>query len=375
MNKIDKINILRKLDRDKNGYKKIDEYESILKEYMDHFHGRLSSYIGISFLSCVLLISISIASSFYNYPIELFFVSTGIKVFITIPLFLILYKFSKIDKFKSGFQDTIVMFGTMIILSFSLNMFFIMSYGHDYAYERIILALVAVYTLSGLEHKRALFLSLILTFTFILMHYFFSNNIEEYKSGITYLTLINMMGFVYTYKRDYLIKTEFIKSSLIKIFADNDYLTGLNNRRTVYDIFERYEDKKYFSLALIDIDHFKKYNDHYGHILGDNALVSFSNIITSYEDKSLYVSRYGGEEFLIIAFGDDKVKFKSLINSIILDLDKADIEHEKSEFKKLTVSIGVASYQKENNLNYYINKTDELLYKAKKSGRNKLVTD
>lgn len=131
----------------------------------------------------------------------------------------------------------------------------------------------------------------------------------------------------------------------------------------------RYKDD--LSLILLDIDHFKKINDTYGHLAGDLVLIELANIIRESIRKSDIFGRIGGEEFLI-ALPNTKIvgalKFaKRLKNSI-----------EKKEFifdnKKIyiTVSMGITSIQSDDSLYSFLSRADEALYDAKRKGRNRV---
>ncbi len=159
----------------------------------------------------------------------------------------------------------------------------------------------------------------------------------------------------------------------LKELAEKDSLTGIYNRRKFLDILEkeiekskRYDNK--LSILLMDIDDFKKINDTYGHEVGDFVLKLFSTLVIKNIRKSDIFARWGGEEFVILTF---------------TDLNEAKILGEKichvvSSFKfddldKVTVSIGITDYKDSENINSFINRADSLMYKAKKSGKNKVA--
>jgi diguanylate cyclase (GGDEF)-like protein len=151
--------------------------------------------------------------------------------------------------------------------------------------------------------------------------------------------------------------------------ALHDPLTGIANRRMMNMIFKRtFEEVKRYkrplSIIMLDIDHFKKYNDTKGHIAGDKALVAVSKVLINATRGVDLVSRYGGEEFLLLLPETDTVGAKILAERI-----RESIEKETD----VTASLGVAICSEEvNDEEEFINKADSALYEAKNSGRNRV---
>jgi len=162
----------------------------------------------------------------------------------------------------------------------------------------------------------------------------------------------------------------------IKKQSITDELTKLYNHRYFYDTVTGWvNSKKYeeFSIAMIDIDQFKIYNDLYGHAEGDVALKRIAYNIQNNTDKDNMLSRYGGEEFVIFMpniEGEDALKSiehirKAIENEFLLS-------DELKEF--LTVTIGVASFPEHGStLEQIISKADESMFYGKQSGRNKAI--
>ena len=152
-----------------------------------------------------------------------------------------------------------------------------------------------------------------------------------------------------------------------------DPLTGILNRRAILEeLSQRMNhhlyDFEHLSILMLDIDLFKKINDNYGHIVGDKVLIKVSEIISQLIRGFDTVGRYGGEEFLVIlpnTNSENAYKAAERIRKKIEETEFDDIEH-------LTVSIGFTSYADES-IESLINKADQNLYEAKRTGRNKVV--
>ncbi len=188
---------------------------------------------------------------------------------------------------------------------------------------------------------------------------------EILKTDIdTYNFLINELLSIFKLK--YLYSEQIFKSSV-------DGLTGLYNRHQ-FDINLNQEfnrSQRYntpFTLAMIDIDHFKNINDTYGHQFGDYVLKEISQIIQNTFRKTDIVFRYGGEEITIIMPETNS-------NNALLPLEKLRNKISKHNFnnQNVTISIGVADFNNDiKTSNDILKKADEMLYYAKENGRNQV---
>jgi diguanylate cyclase (GGDEF)-like protein len=128
---------------------------------------------------------------------------------------------------------------------------------------------------------------------------------------------------------------------------------------------------------LIDIDHFKSFNDHYGHQAGDYALKAVANVIQMSAQRPLdFAARFGGEEFALILYGPEDEYGRELPEQIREAVRKREIHHEASPTDEyLTVSIGVAMVMPDaqRSMAGAIQMADEALYQAKEEGRNTIV--
>ncbi len=167
----------------------------------------------------------------------------------------------------------------------------------------------------------------------------------------------------------------------IKKRADFDQLTNLLNRRRLEeDLKDEVERaKRYnksFSLMIIDVDYFKKYNDKWGHPQGDFCLKQVANILRETSRKVDRVYRYGGEEFVIIA---PEVKSSEAINLAERLRKKVESTEFPGEEKsqpngKVTISVGLASFPDDGtSIEEILKAADQALYTAKKNGRNRVV--
>ena len=164
---------------------------------------------------------------------------------------------------------------------------------------------------------------------------------------------------------------------LAKDSATRDYLTGLHNRRYLYDAGQQlYANARRRNLnvvaAMLDIDHFKKVNDTYGHEAGDLAIVTLADILTANLRESDIVARYGGEEFCIMLSGSTLADAREVMEKIRKLVEQKVISYKEITFG-MTISIGLND-QLEESMDAMINGADEALYRAKEQGRNRVIT-
>mgnify|MGYP000988162682 FL=1 len=161
-----------------------------------------------------------------------------------------------------------------------------------------------------------------------------------------------------------------------------DGLTDLPNRRMFDSVIELewLNAKRYrhpLSLILMDIDFFKQYNDHYGHLQGDACLKQVAHVLGQAVTRSRdLIARFGGEEFVIVLPETDAVAARTIAERCQHLIQQANIPHQQSQVANiLTISLGVNTIipSQKDDLFAFIEKTDQQLYQAKQNGRNLII--
>lgn len=173
-----------------------------------------------------------------------------------------------------------------------------------------------------------------------------------------------------------------IKTDMLEKLSMQDGLTGIPNRR-YFDERANMEWRQalrsnyHLSLVMMDIDHFKFYNDHYGHGAGDDCLRRVAQTLMQSCTRPLdLVARYGGEEFVALLPQTDKEGALYLAQQMRAAVEEQSIPHDYSSVSRVvTVSVGVATYGRESrktDLQHLLQCADQALYHAKKQGRNRV---
>jgi len=176
-------------------------------------------------------------------------------------------------------------------------------------------------------------------------------------------------------------RISFLESSVIAELAQHDALTGTKNRRVFDEYLARLwpqamEDGRAIAILLIDVDHFKAYNDHYGHQAGDRALCRVAQTVETFVHRPLDVlARYGGEEFAAILYDVDGPQAMDIAGRIHRAVADLGLEHRGSRTSAaVTISVGVAVIRPtpKRNARGALQLADQALYEAKARGRNRV---
>ena len=159
----------------------------------------------------------------------------------------------------------------------------------------------------------------------------------------------------------------------LKYFAVTDGLTGLYNRRRFMELAETLKNMhptEVYSIAMLDIDHFKNINDQYGHLIGDDVLTELGKILLGSDNPNWICGRYGGEEFVILSHSQNREVIHRQFEKLHQQIQAETFTKENI---RVTVSIGVTFRIDSESLTEMIGRADELLYYAKSTGRNRIA--
>lgn len=168
------------------------------------------------------------------------------------------------------------------------------------------------------------------------------------------------------------------KNTELTYLSSHDELTGIYNRRSVNEYLLREWDRAHrqkteISVLMIDVDNFKKYNDNYGHLAGDNCLQRIAKTMQrNLHRPADYLGRFGGEEFIVVLPETGIQGATEVAEHLRNTVEMLKIPHKESKFDYVTTSIGIASTMPKKTKNYeqLISCADNALYQAKEQGRN-----
>ncbi len=278
---------------------------------------------------------------------------------------------------------------------FCFMLFAVVCLGWDFGFQQYCIGFVAslIFTDFYINRKRKITKRTIAIVAFNVMLYIamrlwtynfpYVYEIENVWIGRVFYIMNSLIGFAFLigYSLIYSNTVRRLENSLREM-ANIDPLTGICNRRKMHQILknslEHKEPIPYQAVvAMMDVDLFKKVNDTYGHDVGDEVLLTLANLLYEKQENipGFYVSRWGGEEFLVFYEKYNKAQedvigiFEELrqqIQDTVVKVDNKEIQ--------ITVTMGLAFYNDGENIQNLIKIADDNLYKGKKSGRNRVVS-
>jgi len=264
---------------------------------------------------------------------------------------------------KSG---RIILTGNLFVIAgfYKLIEFFPLSYSHQFYLQCFLGSLVAVAIYIKPYQLITTFSYTLFICIYRLIHFNQTSVSLAYKTEMAQATLTVISFLVIGLFYDRVIKNEITISKKTKKLSQIDELTQLHNRQHFdYVLTQKVENHDLVQIAILDIDYFKKINDSFGHIKGDQVLIKFGELLKDHF-KASSVFRWGGEEFVILyegeSFGNKLYNFKNIVESTDFLIGQ-----------RLTVSIG---YLESDKLNYeeLLRRADDALFKAKDNGRNRV---
>lgn len=250
------------------------------------------------------------------------------------------------------------------------------------AFAAIPVAIAFVYFALGLKLRTASSLALWATALYAFGAWFAGLPYDILLNNVTVLLIACVICGIGGYMLEHALRTGYLEGQLLAELVDRDGLTGLFNRGA----FDRYFEQVWniarrqgetLSLLLVDIDHFKRFNDRHGHQAGDDCLRRVARCASGIARRPLdFAGRYGGEEFIVVLNGADFEDAMRLAASMLEYVRKLRIPHDDSDVGPVvTVSIGLATVypaETDRSPEGVIQLADRSLYRAKRDGRNRV---
>ena len=237
-----------------------------------------------------------------------------------------------------------------------------------------------LYLVLGLRFRQATFAGWPVFLTYITLGILYGAPAAKLAHGTWFLLFANLIGMYAAFLFELDSRELFHKKKLLRELARTDGLTGLDNRRTFDEHLDEVwkharREQQALAVILVDIDHFKLYNDCYGHRPGDHVIQAVANRLGGSVHRPLdQVARYGGEEFVVVLYDPTEDYVRDYADELVAEIAAMGIEHKASDSADVvTVSVGAAfAYpHKLKRPGQLIRGADDALYEAKEQGRNR----
>ena len=248
-------------------------------------------------------------------------------------------------------------------------------------YEGIILATFFSYFLTGLRFVAASLCGWLVFLAYVAMELHVGLNGDTLLYNAFFLATANLIGCFGNHFLEQAVRQNFCSMVQMHKLAERDFVTGLLNRRAfstrATGIWrEALRDGRSIGIAMVDVDHFKHYNDHYGHAAGDVALQSVAHVIAEHARRPLDAcARYGGEEFVVLWYDVDADHALALAQRMCQAVQALGLPHVASPTAGVvSISVGLVCTAVHDAAQWdaALRAADQTLYQAKQQGRNRV---
>ena len=255
--------------------------------------------------------------------------------------------------------------------------------GVELVFSTLVITTIYAYFLVGMRFYAAFCSNLALLAGYLALGLWMDPPLPAHQLVYSFsvLLLAHMIGAAACYHLETANRIRYLEARLLQELAARDGLPVLYNRRLfderVSQLWQQAQrEQQPLAMLLVDIDHFKRFNDHYGHQAGDETLKAVAAALAAHARRPLdFAARYGGEEFALVLYGSECDTATAVAGQLREDVEALAIAHAMAPAGVLTVSVGVACVQPqpERSSEGLIQLADEALYEAKNGGRNRVA--
>ncbi len=255
--------------------------------------------------------------------------------------------------------------------------------GTEFVFWGTIFVTFYVYLVLGLRFRQATVAGWPVFLTFLTFGIINDASFVKMAYGSLFLIFANFIGMYAAFLFEMDSRELYHKKMLLRKLARTDGLTGVDNRRTFDEHLDNVwrqarREEQSVAVLLVDIDHFKLYNDCYGHGPGDECIQAVAKVLKDSVHRPLdQVARYGGEEFAVVLYDPTDKFVRDYANELVRQVADLCIEHKASDVADVvTVSIGASIMQPDafNEPDQLVRAADDALYESKDKGRNRATS-
>ncbi|WP_162823826.1 diguanylate cyclase [Lysobacter sp. TY2-98] len=354
-------------------------FEPVLEREFQRFHSRVNlGRVRWSAWLAFALYGVFVAIDILTLPPDVHRWTAPIRVLLIMPGFLGVILATRHEAWQPRMQGPITAaaaiagLGTVALIAIGLR------HRHPLPYEGILLVAMFIYLLASLGWWRALAVNLATLAALIGTELAWQSDPQARLYQIVFMLAANVVGATGAYFLEHSTRSVFLVQRLLNERALHDGLTGLANRAALGEHLDRawrqaLRERATVAIAMVDVDHFKRFNDRYGHAEGDAALQAVAAVVGAQARRPLdLAARYGGEEFMLVWYRPVDAELDALGQQLRAAIEQLGIAHLDSECGVLTASIGIASTvaTASGTPHRLMEAADAALYAAKQAGRN-----
>jgi len=351
------------------------------EEFREHHVRRQLVQTRIALLSGIGLFLLFALRDVGLLPPEVWHWTVALRVYVVVPAILVMLAVSfapvpgRWIERVGAVTVVVVMCGTAASLLISAQM------GAPLPYEALLVVMVFVIFLTGLRFYHATLTTFAVAAAYLIAREALDfPGAETLRQGL-YLYVIALIGWLGAYMLEWSRRMNFLSGAVMKFRASHDPLTYLYNRRAALEHLHRAwrlaeRERRPLAVLLLDVDNFKRFNDHYGHLHGDGCLSEVAMALHHRLRRPMdLVARYGGEEFLAVLYGVAGENVRRVGDAVRQLVQELGIEHvENKPLGVVTMSVGaswVEPAEAGTSIETLLETADRALYRAKAAGRNR----
>lgn len=350
--------------------------KNIEREFFNYYIGRVLRYIRPVLLVLGLLNMLFLIPDYFliENPRTFMVILANRTIFFI--LIIILFIVIKNVKNYVNLAYGITIYEVIAIISFLViftqydsRNFYIQSFG-------VIVIILGIFLIPN-KWANSLFASSFISIIFFILSAYYIKEIQfvEYSAGVVYILIVLVITSISAFQNSYYNRKQYAYSKELLNISTTDPLTGIYNRGKFNEELKSWIDysiryRAPFSATIFDLDNFKRVNDTYGHLIGDKVIVGTVNLIKNSIRQTDVFARWGGEEFVLLFPNTNRQQAIELIERLRVLI--SDNKFEK--VGNVTCSFGLATFKENDNADTLINRADELLYIAKRDGKNRVVS-
>lgn len=355
------------------------------RQFRDFFQERYLVRTRVAVGAGAALIALFALRDYRALPDDVWPWTVGLRVFLIVPAMMMVYAATYIPALRRSLE-WITVAGVSVAMG-GLGAAIIVSamMGSPLPYEGMMLVMVFAIFLSGLRFYKAVASTSVVAAGYLVARAVLDLPGAETTQEAYYMYGIGLIGLLGSYSLELSVRTNFLNEHIALFRAAHDPLTQLHNRRAALDHLQRawrlaFRDRTSLAVALIDVDHFKRFNDRYGHGPGDTCLTEVAATLRDRVRRPMdMVARWGGEEFLVVLYDLNEASLRMICEDLRQGVAALGIPHQDNgATATVTVSIGAAwvlPAAGAHTLESAIELADRALYRAKDGGRNRCEID
>lgn len=364
----------------KRGFRDLQFEPGLEAEYRAYYWSRYLGRTRAVLAAGAVLFALFALKDLRTLPEEVWQITAGIRLLLIVPCILMVIALSYVQALRLWMEALIVGGVFIAMAGLSAAILISASLGSPLPYEGLILVIVFTLFLSGLRFHKASLSTVATVIGYIAAGMVIGMPTAVLLQQAYYLISIMLIGMAGAYSLELSMRASFLSENVARSRSLRDPLTLLYNRRAAMDHLDRSwalacRERQPLAMLLIDVDHFKRFNDLYGHVPGDGCLTEVAMILQDRVRRPMdIVARYGGEEFLAVVYGISERNLVRFCENLRRSVEKLGIPHaENPPHLGVTVSIGAAWTvpMPGSTIASTLEEADRALYRAKAKGRNR----